>query len=58
MDTPCASWPPVARLAPADGRLFVLGTATLCILGYERETAAMLRWNEPLEEMASARAGG
>jgi probable phosphoglycerate mutase len=45
-------------LAPADGRLFVLGTATLCILGYERETAAMLRWNEPLEEMASARAGG
>jgi broad specificity phosphatase PhoE len=45
-------------LAPADGRLFVLATATLSILGYERETAAMLRWNEPLEEMASARVGG
>jgi broad specificity phosphatase PhoE len=45
-------------LPPADGRLFVLATATLSILGYERETAAMLRWNEPLEEMASAQAGG
>lgn len=40
-------------LEPADGRLFVLGTAAISILGYERETAAMLRWNEPLEEAAS-----
>jgi broad specificity phosphatase PhoE len=39
-------------LEPADGRLFVLGTATISILGYERETAALLRWNEPLEAAA------
>ena len=45
-------------LEAADGRLFVLGTATISVLGYERETPAMLRWNEPLEEMASARGGG
>jgi broad specificity phosphatase PhoE len=37
-------------LEPADGRLFVLDTAAICVLGYERETAAMLRWNEPLEQ--------
>ena len=43
-------------LEPADGRLFVLGTGSISILGYERETAAMLRWNEPLE--AAAREGG
>jgi broad specificity phosphatase PhoE len=35
-------------LEPAGGRLFVLGTAAICILGYERENAAMLRWNEPV----------
>jgi probable phosphoglycerate mutase len=45
-------------LAPADGRLFVLGTATISILGYERETPALLRWNEPLEEAATPRASG
>jgi probable phosphoglycerate mutase len=45
-------------LDPADGRLFVLGTATISILGYERETAAMLRWNEPLEAAASSSASG
>ena len=28
-----------------DGRHFVLGTATLSVLGYERETPAVLRWN-------------
>jgi broad specificity phosphatase PhoE len=39
-------------LEPSDGRLFVLDTATVSILGYERENAAMLRWNEPLEEAA------
>jgi broad specificity phosphatase PhoE len=39
-------------LEPADGRLFVLSTATISVLGYERETAAMLRWNEPLEAAA------
>jgi broad specificity phosphatase PhoE len=45
-------------LDAADGRLFVLGTATLSVLGYERETAAMLRWNEPLEQVASALTAG
>lgn len=33
-------------LAPGDGRRFVLGTATLSVLGYERETPVILRWNE------------
>jgi probable phosphoglycerate mutase len=41
-------------LAPADGRLFVLGTATVSVLGYERETPALLRWNEPLEQAAGS----
>jgi broad specificity phosphatase PhoE len=32
-------------LPPVDGRLFVLGTASLSTLGYERETRAITRWN-------------
>jgi broad specificity phosphatase PhoE len=44
-------------LEPSDGRLFVLDTASISVLGYERETAAMLRWNEPLHEAASSSAG-
>jgi probable phosphoglycerate mutase len=39
-------------LDPADGRLFYLSTGTISILGYERETAVLRRWNEPLEEAA------
>ena len=32
-------------LPVADGRLFLLGTATVSVLGYERESPALLRWN-------------
>jgi broad specificity phosphatase PhoE len=45
------------ELEPDEGRRFVLDTGTISVLGYERETAALLRWNEPLEEAAS-QAGG
>ena len=37
-------------LPPTDGRLFALGTATVSVLGWERETAVVERWNEPVEE--------
>ena len=43
-------------LEAAEGRLFVLGTGAVSILGYERETAALLRWNEPLEAAATSSA--
>ena len=35
-------------LPPREGRLFLLGTATLNILGHERETRAIEVWNAPL----------
>ncbi len=35
-------------LAPEDGRHFLLGTATLNVLGWERTTPALAIWNAPL----------
>lgn len=37
-------------LPPTEGRLFALGTATVSVLGWERETAVVERWNEPAAE--------
>jgi broad specificity phosphatase PhoE len=34
-------------LAPAGGRFFALDTATVCLLGWEREIPVLERWNEP-----------
>jgi probable phosphoglycerate mutase len=36
-------------LPPRDGALLALDPATLSILGWERETAVVDRWNQPLE---------
>ena len=35
-------------LPPQEGRLFALGTGTLSVLGYERETEVIRRWNAPV----------
>lgn len=39
-------------MPPEQGRHFVLGTATLNVLGWERETPAILTWNVPAAEGA------
>ena len=41
-------------LGPEAGALFVLETTTLSVLGFERDTRAMQRWNAPLAQAASA----
>jgi probable phosphoglycerate mutase len=34
-------------LPPSDGKLFALDTATISVLGWERENAVVRRWNQP-----------
>jgi broad specificity phosphatase PhoE len=34
-------------LPPEAGKRFALGTATISVLGYERETPVIARWNQP-----------
>jgi broad specificity phosphatase PhoE len=37
-------------LEPGDGRLFALDSATLSVLGYEREQPVIHMWNAPVAE--------
>lgn len=39
-------------LPPVDGRLFALHSATISILGYEREMPVVVRWNESCDPAA------
>lgn len=38
------------ELPAVDGRLFVLGTGTVSVLGWERDTRVIERWNRSFEE--------
>jgi probable phosphoglycerate mutase len=38
------------ELPPEDGRLFALGTGSLSVLGWERETRVVASWNRNFEE--------
>ena len=47
----CARW---LGLEPEAGALFALGTGTLSILGFERETRVIRQWNAPVAAAPSA----
>jgi len=42
------------ELPPSAGQRYFLDTGTLCLLGFEHDHAAMLRWNVPAEAAAAA----
>ena len=44
-------------LPPQNGALFALSTATLSVLGFERETAVIRRWNAPVTGPGAAPSG-